>query len=158
MSLLVLIISGFVHLYSVTYLKVDPYLIRFLSYLSLFTGFMLLMVLSLNLVVFFFGWEGIGLCSYLLISFWYTRVPAVKAALKALFVNRIGDFFFLVGASYCFRYLKTLDIDLILLLIPYFTTIKVVIFGKIQVYLVNIISFCFSMAAIGKSAQLGLHI
>lgn len=158
MGLVVLTISAFVHLYSVNYLENDPFLIRFLGYLSLFTSFMLLMVFSLNLVVFFLGWEGIGLCSYLLISFWSTRVQAVKAALKAILVNRIGDFFFLVGLGYCFLYLRSVDLDVISTLAPYFTTIKVHFFFKYKVSLLDLIGLCFSFAAIGKSAQLGLHI
>lgn len=158
MALLVITISSFVHVYSVTYMENDPYLIRFLSYLSLSTAFMIFMVLSINLLVFFVGWEGIGLCSYLLISFWYTRIQAVKAALKALLVNRIGDFFFVIGTCYCFNYFKTIDIDLISSLVPYFTTVKVSLIFGVKIYLIDLIVFCFSMAAIGKSAQLGLHI
>lgn len=158
MSLLVLTISCFVHVYSITYLDRDPHLVRFLSYLSLFTSFMLFMVCSLNLLVFFIGWEGIGLCSYLLISFWYTRVQAVKAALKAILVNRIGDFFFLLGICYCFSYLGTTDIDLIIALAPYFLTVKVFLIFNIEISLINLIAFSFSIAAIGKSAQLGLHV
>lgn len=157
MCLLVLTISAFVHFYSITYLEADPFLIRFLSYLSLFTSFMLLMVLSLNLIIFFLGWEGIGLCSYLLISFWNTRLQAVKAALKAILVNRIGDFFFLVGMGYCFLYFRSVELDIISTLSPYFIPIKIDFFLNYKIAVLDLISMCFSLAAIGKSAQLGLH-
>lgn len=85
-------------------------------------------------------------------------MQAVKAALKAILVNRIGDFFFLVGLGYCFLYLRSVDLDVISTLAPYFTTIKVHFFFKYKVSLLDLIGLCFSFAAIGKSAQLGLHI
>ena len=88
------LISFLVHLYSINYMGNDPHLIRFMSYLSLFTFFMLILVTANNLLQMFVGWEGVGLASYLLISFWFTRIQASKAALKAMLVNRIGDFFF----------------------------------------------------------------
>lgn len=91
MVLTVSVVSFAVHAYSVYYMENDPFLSRFLTYLSLFTFCMLFLLSADNLVQLFFGWEGVGLCSYLLINFWYTRPQANKAALKAIMVNRVGD-------------------------------------------------------------------
>jgi len=99
MLIIVTGISSFVHLYSLGYMSHDPHLSRFISYLSLFTFFMLVLVTSDNFVQLFIGWEGVGLCSFLLINFWYTRLLANKAALKAMIMNRIADVFFCF--SYC---------------------------------------------------------
>ena len=90
-------VSGMVHLYSIGYMGEDPHVQRFMSYLSLFTFFMLVLVTGDNYLQMFFGWEGIGLSSYLLISFWYTRIQANKAAIKAMVVNRVGDFGLTLG-------------------------------------------------------------
>lgn len=94
MFIVVTTISSCVHVYSCVYMYTDAYLTRFMSYLSLFTFFMLLLVSSSNLLILFLGWEGVGLCSYLLIGFWYTRAQAGKAATKAFLINKIGDLFF----------------------------------------------------------------
>ena len=91
MLVVVMSISFLVHLYSSAYMKEDPHLPRFMSYLSLFTFFMLILITSNNLIQLFIGWEGVGLCSYLLINFWYSRIQANKAAIKAMLVNRVGD-------------------------------------------------------------------
>lgn len=109
MLLVVLSIAFFVHLYSLEYMGDDPHLSRFFAYLSLFTFFMLLLVLSPNLVQLFVGWEGVGLCSYLLISFWFTRRQASKAALKAMVVNRVGDGGLLVAMALLYGATGTLD-------------------------------------------------
>ena len=92
MCVIVTFISSLVHLYSIEYMSHDPHLPRFMSYLSLFTFFMLILVTADNFVQMFVGWEGVGLASYLLINFWYTRIQANKAAIKAMVINRIGDF------------------------------------------------------------------
>jgi len=113
MVLMVGIVSGSVHFYSLGYMSEDPCLVRFISYLSLFTFFMFILVTSDNFIQLFLGWEGIGLCSYLLISFWNTRVQANKAALKALVVNRIGDFGFICGVMIIFYFLRTVDFALV---------------------------------------------
>lgn len=97
-------ISFLVHLYSTSYMEGDPHMIRFLSYLSLFTFFMIVMVISGNYVQLFLGWEGVGLCSYLLVNFWFTREQANKSAMKAIIVNRIGDFFFFISFITYFFY------------------------------------------------------
>lgn len=92
MILIICTISGLVHLYSTNYMDHDPYISRFLSFLSLFTFFMLILISSDNFIQLFIGWEGVGLCSYLLINFWFTRIQANKAAIKAMLINRVGDF------------------------------------------------------------------
>ena len=91
MLVLVTSVSFFVHLFSTSYMDGDPHLPRFMSYLSLFTFFMIILVTSNNLVQLFIGWEGVGLCSYLLIGFWYTRIQANKSAIKAMIINKVGD-------------------------------------------------------------------
>ena len=97
MCVIVTFISCLVHLYSTEYMSHDPHLPRFMAYLSLFTFFMLVLVTADNFVQMFMGWEGVGLCSYLLINFWFTRIQANKAAIKAMIINRIGDFFLLIS-------------------------------------------------------------
>lgn len=115
---MVSIISFLVHLYSFSYMGADPHFNRFISYLSLFTFFMFILVTAANLIVIFVGWEGVGLCSYILINFWYTRVQANKAAIKALLMNRVGDLGFLIGAVLLFSYCRTFDFSVIELVVP----------------------------------------
>ena len=109
MLIVVTSISTLVHLYSIAYMGHDPHLSRFMSYLSLFTFFMLILVTADNFVQMFVGWEGVGLCSYLLINFWFTRLQANKAAIKAMLVNRIGDFGLALGIFTIFYIFKTID-------------------------------------------------
>jgi NADH-ubiquinone oxidoreductase chain 5 len=90
-------------------MKTDPHFNRFISYLSLFTFFMFILVTASNFVQLFLGWEGVGICSYLLINFWFTRIQANKAAIKAMLMNRIGDIGFLIGVSLTFALFKTVD-------------------------------------------------
>jgi proton-translocating NADH-quinone oxidoreductase chain L len=146
MFIVVTTISSIVHVYSCVYMYTDPFLSRFMSYLSLFTFFMLLLVSSGNLLILFFGWEGVGLCSYLLIGFWYTRLQAGKAATKAFIINKIGDLFFLLGISYIFMLSHSIEFSLISL------TSNLYLFEFIEV-----ISFLLFIGAVGKSAQIGLH-
>jgi NADH:ubiquinone oxidoreductase subunit 5 (subunit L)/multisubunit Na+/H+ antiporter MnhA subunit len=108
-------ISFLVHLYSTEYMEHDPFLPRFLSFLSLFTFFMLILVTSDNLVQLFVGWEGVGLCSYLLINFWHTRILANKAAIKAMLMNRIADVFFVFAICLSFLVLGSCDYGVIFL-------------------------------------------
>ena len=103
MCVVVCFISGLVHLYSVEYMSHDPHIQRFMAYLSLFTFFMLILITGDNLIQLFVGWEGVGLCSYLLINFWFTRIQANKAAIKAMILNRIGDFTLILGILITFR-------------------------------------------------------
>ena len=159
MLLMVSCVSALVHFYSFSYMKTDPHFIRFMSYLSLFTFFMFCLVSAANLVVLFLGWEGVGICSYLLINFWYTRVQANKAALKALFMNRVGDLGFLFGVCVLFTVCKTVDFSALAVLAPLiaegapvFTTKA---FGVI--YYFDAICFAFFIGVVGKSAQVGLH-
>ena len=156
MLFMVGIVSASVHFYSVGYMKTDPSLIRFISYLSLFTFFMFILVTGDNYIQLFFGWEGIGLCSYLLISFWNTRVQANKSALKALIVNRIGDFGFLCGSLLIFYFFRSLDFSIIFLLSPYFKNLTFLCLG-ITYKCLDIISFFLFIGSMGKSAQIGLH-
>jgi len=100
MLVVVTFISSLVHLYSTEYMENDPHLPRFMSYLSLFTFFMLILVTANNFLQMFVGWEGVGVSSYLLINFWFTRIQANKAAVKAMLVNRIGDFFSFIRNVY----------------------------------------------------------
>lgn len=146
MFIVVTTVSSVVHLYSCAYMYTDPFLSRFMSYLSLFTFFMLLLVSSGNLLVLFFGWEGVGLCSYLLIGFWYTRAQAGKAATKAFIINKIGDLFLLTGIGVVFMVLHTLDFGTISTLVLYCPE-----------EILEAVSFLLFIGAVGKSAQVGLH-
>ena len=156
MLVLVTTVSSLVHIYSIDYMGEDPHLPRFLSYLSLFTFCMLMLVTANNFIQLFFGWEGVGLCSYLLISFWYTRIKATKAALKAMVVNRIADVFFTLGIGAIFLIFQTLSFDTIFPLVPYIakTTIN---FLNFEINTITLISALLFIGAMGKSAQLGLH-
>merc|ERR1712024_299630 len=109
MCCVVTFVSTLVHLYSVEYMSNDPHLPRFMSYLSLFTFFMLILVTADNYIQLFVGWEGVGLCSYLLINFWFTRIQANKAAIKAMVLNRIGDFGLVIGIFIIFVQFKAVD-------------------------------------------------
>jgi proton-translocating NADH-quinone oxidoreductase chain L len=157
-SMLIIVtgISMFVHIYSIGYMSHDPHLPRFMSYLSLFTFFMLLLVTSDNYVQMFIGWEGVGLCSFLLINFWYTRLLANKAALKAMIMNRIADVFFIFGIILIFLTFKTTDFLIVSNLVYLIKDSTYMIFGC-TVYKVSLISFFLFIGGVGKSAQLGLH-
>jgi NADH-ubiquinone oxidoreductase chain 5 len=146
MLCVVTFISFCVHLYSLEYMKNDMHLQRFLAYLSLFTFFMIVLVTSNNFIQLFMGWEGVGLCSYLLINFWYTRIQANKAAIKAVMVNRIGDTAFAVAMFLIFKVTGALDFETVFLLSE-----------NISCYDVNLICFFLFLGAMGKSAQIGLH-
>ena len=156
MLVIVVSVSFLVHLYSLSYMENDPHLSKFLSYLSLFTFFMVLLVTGNNFLVLFLGWEGVGLCSFLLISFWSTRVQANKAALKAMIFNRIGDFFLILGIVLIYTLFKTLNFSTLFALVPYFTKINYNIFF-FEFNLINLICFFLFLGCMGKSAQIGLH-
>ncbi len=157
MCFIVFTISLLVQIYSYSYMYSDPSLPRFISYLSLFVFFMLMLVTSDNFIVLFLGWEGVGLCSYLLISFWNTRLPALKSALKAMLVNRVGDFFILIGVLFIFTELGSLNFLTLFPMIPYLSASKFCIFG-LSFNLLNLICIFLLLGAFGKSAQLGLHV
>lgn len=156
MLLIVTLISSLVHMYSFDYMKADPHFIRFISYLSLFTFFMLILISADNLVCMFVGWEGVGICSYLLINFWYTRIQANKAAIKAMLMNRIGDCGVLFGMLILANTFETTDITILSTLIPFFATLKIEICGTIF-SIIDVVAFSFFIGTVGKSAQLGLH-
>ena len=156
MLLMVGIISGAVHYYSIGYMENDPCLVRFISYLSLFTFFMFILVSGDNFIQLFLGWEGIGLCSYLLISFWNTRIQANKSSLKALIMNRIGDFGFLCGLVLIFFFFRTVDFSIVFVLCSFFSDIVFCIMG-FEFFSLNVICFFLFIGSVGKSAQIGLH-
>jgi proton-translocating NADH-quinone oxidoreductase chain L len=156
MLLVISFISLIVHLYSITYLIDDPFISRFMAYLSLFTFFMLLLVTSDNFLQLFIGWEGVGLLSYLLINFWFTRILANKAALKAMIMNRIADVIFLFAIIFFLLKFKTTDFNIIFNLIPFiFEDIYYFLFKTFNI--IELISFFILIGAIGKSAQIGFH-
>jgi NADH-ubiquinone oxidoreductase chain 5 len=156
MCCIVTFVSSLVHLYSTEYMSHDPHLPRFMSYLSLFTFFMLILVTADNYVQMFVGWEGVGLCSYLLINFWFTRIQANKAAIKAMVLNRIGDFGLVLGILIIFVKYKAVDYATVFAMTPLFINHSF-IFLNMNFNLIDIIGFLLLIGAIGKSAQLGLH-
>jgi proton-translocating NADH-quinone oxidoreductase chain L len=156
MCFIVTFISLLVHMYSMEYMAHDPNLIKFLSFLSLFTFFMLLMVTGDNFIQLFFGWEGVGLSSYLLINFWYTRLQANKAAVKAILVNRIGDFGLLIGILLIFYVFKSINFAVVFTLVPWFKADLIELFGFKLNAITVICSFLF-VGVMGKSAQFILH-
>lgn len=156
MLIIVTLISFLVHLYSVSYMSHDPYITRFMCYLSLFTVFMLFLVTADNFVQMFLGWEGVGLSSYLLINFWFTRNQANKAAIKALLVNRVGDFGLIIGISLIFVLFKSLNYFVVFPLVGLYTN-DIFIFFDYEFNAINLICFFIFIGAVGKSAQIGLH-
>jgi len=156
MCCVVTFVSSIVHLYSTEYMAYDPHLPRFMSYLSLFTFFMLILVTADNFIQMFVGWEGVGLCSYLLINFWFTRIQANKAAIKAMILNRIGDFGLVLGILVIFVEYKAVDYATVFAITPIFTN-KLFNFLSFDFDLISIICFFLFVGAVGKSAQLGLH-
>src|SRR5215831_10711996 len=149
-------VSSLVHLYSIGYMAEDPHRSRFFSYLSLFTFAMLMLVTANNFLQLFFGWEGVGLASYLLIGFWYTRPSANAAAIKAFVVNRVGDFGFALGIFGVFYVFKTLDFDAVFAAAPGMVG-KSFIFAGHSVDILTTLCLLLFVGAMGKSAQLGLH-
>jgi NADH-quinone oxidoreductase subunit L len=156
MLVVVTTISALVHLYSIGYMAEDPHRPRFFSYLSLFTFAMLALVTADNLVQLFFGWEGVGLMSYLLIGFWYQKPEANAAAIKAFLVNRIGDFGFALGIFATFAMIGALDFDTIFAGAPSLTGKTIQVFGY-QADALTLICLLLFMGAMGKSAQFLLH-
>jgi NADH-ubiquinone oxidoreductase chain 5 len=142
----VLFVSTLVHIYSISYMSEDPHNQRFFSYLSLFTFFMLVLVAGSNYLIMFIGWEGIGVSSYLLINFWYTRVQANKSAILAFTMNRVGDMSLSIAFFSIFWVFGGLDYSSVFSLSPY-----------INENLISTIGLLLLLAAMGKSAQIGLH-
>ena len=143
----VLIISSLVHFYSIGYMSHDPHNQRFFSYLSLFTFMMIILVTGNNYLVMFVGWEGVGICSYLLVSFWFTRIAANQSSMSAFLTNRVGDCFLTIGMFIILWSIGNLDYSTVFSLAPY-----------INENIVTIIGICLLIGAMAKSSQVGLHI
>ena len=156
MCCVVTFVSSLVHLYSTEYMAHDPHLPRFMSYLSLFTFFMLILVTADNFIQMFVGWEGVGLCSYLLINFWFTRIQANKAAIKAMVVNRIGDFGLALGILTIFVKFQSVDYATVFAIAPKFVG-QTFNFLNFEMDLLTIICVLLFVGSVGKSAQIGLH-
>ena len=156
MLLMVTWVSSMIHIYSIGYMSHDNSIPRFMSYLSLFTFFMLMLVTSNNLIQLFFGWEGVGLASYLLIGFWYNRPSACAAAIKAFVVNRVGDFGFALGIFATFLLFDTISFDAIFGLAEEKSNAVITVFGG-EFHALTVICLLLFVGAMGKSAQLGLH-
>ncbi|MGZ9097982.1 MAG: NADH-quinone oxidoreductase subunit L [Micavibrio sp.] len=150
------IVSACVHVYSVGYMSHDPAKARFMSYLSLFTFAMLMLVSANNMAQLFFGWEGVGLASYLLIGFWNHKHSANAAAVKAFVVNRIGDFGLALGIFATFAIFGSVQFDAIFAMAPDKTTEMFTFLGT-EIHALTLICLLLFMGAMGKSAQLGLH-
>ena len=146
MLLPLLVVSSLVHLYSISYMAGDPHNQRFFSYLSMFTFFMLVLVAGDNYLILFVGWEGIGISSFLLINFWYTRIQANKSGIKALTVNRVGDMFLSVGFFAILWVFGNVDYATVFSVAPYINETAITIIGLLLL-----------VGAMAKSAQLGLH-
>lgn len=157
MLLTVNLVSASVHFYSVFYMEGDGGVPRFMSFLSLFTFFMLMLVTSDNLLQLFFGWEGVGLASYLLIGFWFTRPRACAAAMKAFLVNRVGDFGFLLGIFACYQLCGSLDFNVLFKAVPQLVD-KTFFFGNLSFNALTVAALLLLLGAMGKSAQIGLHV
>src|SRR5579864_1272360 len=156
MVAVVTVVSAMVHVYSVGYMAHDKGIPRFMAYLSFFTFFMLMLVTADNFVQMFFGWEGVGLCSYLLIGFWYDRDTANAAAIKAFIVNRIGDFGFALGIFAVYALFGSLHFGTVFDAAPNFAHTRFTFLGM-QVDALTLTCILLFIGAMGKSAQLGLH-
>ncbi len=159
MMLVVTFVSLMVHIYTIGYMQEDPGYNRFFSYISLFTFSMLMLVMSNNFMQLFFGWEAVGLVSYLLIGFWYTRPTAIFANMKAFLVNRVGDFGFILGIGLVLTYFGTLDYATVFQRAPEFANATIALFGEgSSVSLMTATCICLFIGAMGKSAQVPLHV
>lgn len=158
MMLTVTFVSLLVHIYSIGYMKGDPGYTRFFAYMSLFTFFMLLLVAANNFLLLFFGWEGVGLVSYLLIGFWFQRESAAQGSLKAFIVNRVGDFGFILGIAAIFAYFGTLNYAEVFKQAPLIAHQTFSLFPHTQVSVITLICLLLFVGAMGKSAQVPLHV
>src|SRR3954465_7544023 len=153
MMVVVTFVSLMVHIYTIGYMAEDPGYQRFFSYISLFTFSMLMLVMANNFVQLFFGWEAVGVVSYLLIGFWYTRPTAIYANLKAFLVNRVGDFGFLLGIALILVNFGTLDYAKVFTEAPSFVDKSIEIFAGHPWMLLSVVCICLFIGAMGKSAQ-----
>jgi NADH-quinone oxidoreductase subunit L len=158
MMVVVTFVSLMVHIYTVGYMHDDPGYQRFFSYISLFTFSMLMLVMSNNFVQLFFGWEAVGVVSYLLIGFWYTRPTAIFANLKAFLVNRVGDFGFVLGIAAVLRYTGSLDYATVFAHAGQIAAAQIHISATIVWPAITFTCICLFIGAMGKSAQMPLHI
>ena len=156
MLVVVTSVSALVHIYSIGYMSHDPHKPRFMAYLSLFTFAMLMLVTADNFIQLFFGWEGVGLCSYFLIGFWFKKESANKAAIKAFVVNRVGDFGFALGIFLIFYLFGTVNYTEVFAEIPNITDKNLVFLG-ITLNAIDLICLLLFIGAMGKSAQILLH-
>ena len=156
MLVVVTTVSALVHVYSIGYMSHDPHKPRFMAYLSLFTFAMLMLVTSDNFIQLFFGWEGVGLCSYFLIGFWFKKETANAAAIKAFVVNRVGDFGFALGIFLIFYLFGTVNYDEVFQQIPTIVDKKLNFLG-FEVNSIDLICLLLFVGAMGKSAQILLH-
>ena len=154
MLVVVTFISFLVHIYSIEYMREDPHQIRFFSYISVFTFFMVILITSGNLVQLFIGWEGVGLCSYLLINFWYSRIDANKSSIMAMVTNKVGDICLLISFALVFYIYKSLDFSVIFS----YHVVNTLYSDVVNLNFVTVICLLFILGAVGKSAQLGLHV
>jgi NADH-ubiquinone oxidoreductase chain 5 len=143
----VLIVSSLVHLYSIGYMSHDPHNQRFFSYLSLFTFMMIILVTANNYLLMFVGWEGVGVCSYLLVSFWFTRIAANQSSISAFLTNRVGDCFLTIGMFAMLWSFGNIDYTTVFSLTPY-----------ISENIITVIGICLLIGAMAKSSQIGLHV
>ena len=143
----VLMVSSLVHIYSIGYMSHDPHNPRFFSYLSLFTFMMIILVTANNFLLMFVGWEGVGICSYLLVSFWFTRIAANQSSISAFLTNRVGDCFLTIGMFAILWSFGNIDYSTVFSLAPF-----------INENIVTIIGICLLIGAMAKSSQVGLHV
>lgn len=158
MLLVVTFVSLLVHIYTIGYMADDPGYQRFFSYISLFTFAMLMLVSADNFLQLFFGWEGVGLVSYLLIGFWFKRESANQGSLKAFLVNRVGDFGFILGIALLWATTHSLDYTTVFSAIPALTSKTISLFANSNYSLVTVICLLLFVGAMGKSAQVPLHV
>ncbi len=158
MMVVVTFVSLMVHIYTIGYMEEDEGYTRFFSYISLFTFAMLMLVMSNNFMQLFFGWEAVGLVSYLLIGFWYTRPTAIYANLKAFLVNRVGDFGFLLGIGLVLFHFGSLDYASVFSVAPQMADVQISLVGNAQWSLMTVICILLFIGAMGKSAQVPLHV
>ena len=156
MLVVVGLVSSLVHIYSIGYMSKDPHKPRFMAYLSLFTFAMLTLVTSDNFLQLFFGWEGVGLCSYFLIGFWYKKPSANAAAIKAFIVNRVGDLGFALGIFLIFYFFRTINYSEVFPSARYYIDEKIIFLG-IEANVITLSCLLLFMGAMGKSAQIFLH-
>ncbi|MGE3921051.1 MAG: NADH-quinone oxidoreductase subunit L, partial [Gammaproteobacteria bacterium] len=158
LMIVVTFVSLMVHIYSIGYMNDDPGYQRFFCYMSLFTFFMLMLVMANNFLQLFFGWEGVGLVSYLLIGFWYKKESANVGSLKAFIVNRIGDLGFIVGIAAILDYCNTLDYSTVFTQASYLASTSIQVLPGLHWSLLSVICILLFIGAMGKSAQMPLHV